>query len=242
MSTALATVVVRVECECTEKIPTPCTTGGEQTQASGDYVDEYADMPCLLPPDELSEYPKIPSNLPLPPPPGLCVLICPSPAGSCQPTIYGVGLPWVCQSPSASELEDPLTLPPESQTLPRPNDPKSPPWLLAPSPPAPLGSLVPPALPWLVVNAPLPQDLAHLAVPHCSIPPAPSTLILSCSGSTMDLRISIFASVARALGSTLALWILGVTLARDLCLGFHHHLLRRPLESAALPSPWLLPL
>ncbi|KAL0195364.1 hypothetical protein M9458_008936, partial [Cirrhinus mrigala] len=62
-STSLAPVVVTVEREVAEKSPAHCTTGGEQTQDSGDYVDEYANIPCLLPSDELSEYPKIPPDL-----------------------------------------------------------------------------------------------------------------------------------------------------------------------------------
>ncbi|KAL0152414.1 hypothetical protein M9458_052137 [Cirrhinus mrigala] len=73
------------------------------------------------------------------------------------PTICAVGSPRVCQSPSASGLEDPSSSPPalESWTPPRPSDPAAPPRLSAPSsppspisPPAPPGSLVPPAPPW----------------------------------------------------------------------------------------------
>ncbi|KAL0172856.1 hypothetical protein M9458_033167, partial [Cirrhinus mrigala] len=80
------------------------------------------------------------------------------------PTICVVGSPRVCQSPSASWLEDTSSLPPasESRTPPRPSDPAAPPRLPAPSfpllpvsPPAPPGSLIPPAPPWSVDSTPL---------------------------------------------------------------------------------------
>ncbi len=156
----------------------------------------------------------------------MTVTLCP------QPTICAVGSPQVCQSPSASWLEDPLSPPPasESRTLPRPFNPAAPPWLLAPSsppwlvsPPAPPGSLVPPPL-WL-----------------CQAPP----------------------SLWLHLGP-LSLWLPDP----HLCLGRLSHLLRLgppdppsrpgsppraspppppppsvgPMESSALPPPWLLPL
>ncbi len=115
---------------------------------------------------KLLEHPELPPSLPLPPPlhqsspsPPLSSV---SPSAHPQPTICAVGLPRVCQSPSTSWLEYPLSPPPtyESRTPPRPFDPAAPPWLLAPSsppwpvsPPAPPGSLVPPAPPWSVVDS-----------------------------------------------------------------------------------------
>ncbi len=130
-----------------------------------------------------------PPTLPLLPPSVIPVSSAPppllpvSPSAPTQPSICAVGSPQVCQTPPASWLEDPLSLPPasESQTPPRPVDPEAPPWLLAPSsppwpvsPPAPLGSLVPPALPWSVVDHPPLWDYTHPGSPHLSIPLAPS--------------------------------------------------------------------
>ncbi|KAL0152806.1 hypothetical protein M9458_043158, partial [Cirrhinus mrigala] len=105
-----------------------------------------------------------------------------SPATHPQPTICAVDSPRVCQFPSASWLEDPLSPPPasESWTPPRPFDPAAPPRLSAPSspsspvgPPAPPGSIIPPAPPWSVVVPPSPQDSTPLAAPRRSVPPAP---------------------------------------------------------------------
>ncbi|KAL0181836.1 hypothetical protein M9458_024242 [Cirrhinus mrigala] len=111
---------------------------------------------------------------------------------------------YACQSPSASWLEDPLSLP-------RLFDPAAPPRLSAPSsppspagPPAPPGFIVPPAPPWSVVVPPSPQDSTTPAAPRCSVPPAPLGY------ASVLCRISTSASVARALGSALALRILGV--------------------------------
>ncbi|KAL1249397.1 hypothetical protein QQF64_020402 [Cirrhinus molitorella] len=107
-----------------------------------------------------------------------------SPTAHPQPNICVLDSPWVCQSPSASWLEDPSSLPPasESRTPPRPFDPSAPPWLLAPSsppwpisPPAPPGSLVPPAPPWSVVDHPPALSGSSLppAPPQSSVAPAP---------------------------------------------------------------------
>ncbi|KAI2650018.1 Streptococcal surface protein B [Labeo rohita] len=73
-----------------------------------------------------------------------------SPSAHPQPTISALGSLRVCQSSLASWLEDPLSLPPasESHTPPRPINPAAPPWFPAPSsppwpvsPPAPSGSI-----------------------------------------------------------------------------------------------------
>ncbi|KAI2656087.1 Chromatin-remodeling ATPase INO80 [Labeo rohita] len=85
----------------------------------------------------------------------------------------------VCQSPSVSWLDDPLSQPltSESQTPPRPINQVAPPWLLAlssppwpVSPPGPLGSLVPPAPPWSVVDHLPFRNSTPLAAPHPSVP------------------------------------------------------------------------
>ncbi|KAI2658662.1 Armadillo repeat-containing X-linked protein 2 [Labeo rohita] len=79
-----------------------------------------------------------------------------SPSAHPQPTICAVGSPRVCQSPSASWLEDPRSLPEayESRTLRQPFHSEAPP-----------GSFIPLALPWLVINPLSPQDSAP---PPCS--------------------------------------------------------------------------
>ncbi len=133
--------------------------------ATTEVVPLYAVLPvlgftiwCVWAAHTIPENPgahKFPPTLPLLPLPVIPAASAPpplspgSPSAHPQPTICAVGSPWVCQSPSASWLEDPLSPPPasESQTPPRPFDPSAPPWLLAPSsppwpvsPPAPPGS------------------------------------------------------------------------------------------------------
>ncbi len=109
--------------------------------------------------------------LPLPP------LSSGSPFAHPQPTICAVKSLRLCQSPSASRLEDALSSPPasESRTSPQSVDPAAPPWLLAPSsplwpisPPGPPGSLVPPAPPWLVVDHLSHRDSTPPAAPRPS--------------------------------------------------------------------------
>ncbi len=127
-----------------------------------------------------------------------------------QLTICAVGSLQVCQSPSTSWLEDPLSPPPasESQTPPRPFDPAAPPRLLAPSsppspigPPAPPGSLVPPAPPWSVHCSLLrlrrgPPDLrlGHQSPRLHPGPPDPPVALahrLSISGSTTTCSATV---------------------------------------------------
>ncbi|KAL0191304.1 hypothetical protein M9458_014002, partial [Cirrhinus mrigala] len=106
--------------------------------------------PARAPLPELSpeEAHKCPSSHPLLP---HSLLSSGSPSAHPQSSICAVGLPLVCQSPSALRLEDPLSLPPalESRTLSWPIDLAAPPWPLASSflqwPGSPLGSLIPPA-------------------------------------------------------------------------------------------------
>ncbi|KAL0187276.1 hypothetical protein M9458_018946, partial [Cirrhinus mrigala] len=160
------TVDVPVEREGAEDSTAHCTAEGERclelglseieldlTHFSEDihvelpaYSEQYAclDFPPTLP--ALSP-PVDPAALASPP------LSPDSPAAHPQPTICAVGSPRVCQSPSASWLEDPTSPPPasESWTLPRPFYPAAPPRLSAPSsppsligPPAPPGSIIPP--------------------------------------------------------------------------------------------------
>ncbi|KAL0172967.1 hypothetical protein M9458_033278 [Cirrhinus mrigala] len=150
--------------------PAHCTsTEGEQTQDSEDFnynEDIYADMPPpILPSSELSIDPEpsvcpdLSACLDFYPPSLFCLIhsSLPHPTAHPQPTICVVGLPWVCQFPSASWLEDPSSPSPAS-------DPAAPPRLLSPLSPigqlAPPGSLVPLAPPWLVVD------------PQVSTPPA----------------------------------------------------------------------
>ncbi len=83
-------------------------------------------------PESLEAHKNPQPSLPLLPPPPLS---SGSPYAHPQPTICAVGSPRVCQSPSASWLEDPLVSASESWTPPRPIDPAAPPWLLAPSSP-----------------------------------------------------------------------------------------------------------
>lgn len=146
-----------------------------------------------------------------------------------------------CPSPLSIVSAGPIHPSPpasEARTQPRPVVSTAPPRLLAPSPPpstidpsAPPGSLVPPAPPWSGFDHSAPWDSTPLALSRPSgsirlLHPLIFTLVLSCSGSAADLWIS--ASVARALGSTLAPHILGIppgSLAVRLCLGLH--LLRR---------------
>ncbi len=123
------------------------------------------------------EHPELPPSLPLPPPlyqSSPSPLLYPgSPSPHPQLTIFVVGSPWVCQSPSASWLEDP-------QTPPRPVDPAAPPWFLAPSsplwpvsPPAPLSLWLCQAPPWSSVTLAPPRPSGSLPPPRS---PEPSAL------------------------------------------------------------------
>ncbi|KAL0187879.1 hypothetical protein M9458_014978, partial [Cirrhinus mrigala] len=143
----------------------------------------------------------------------------PAPASSSSSTICAVGSPQVCQSPSASWLEDPLT---------RPVDPAAPLCLLAPStlpwpgsPLAPLGSPVPPTPPWSGDDHPASRDSTLPAAPCPSgsvrlLYLFGSTFVLCRSGSTADSLIHVSSSVAGAIDSTSALRILLVTVAHQL--------------------------
>ncbi|KAI2654609.1 hypothetical protein H4Q32_011376 [Labeo rohita] len=154
-----------VEHEDAEEGPAHCTSAeGElilelRLKDLINFEDIYADMPPLIPPSsELSVYPEpsvrpdlsacldFPLSLPLLPHPLFPASAMPplspdSPSAHPQPTICSVGLLRVCQFPSVSWLEDPLSPPPasESWTPPQPSDPAAPPQLLAPlSPPLPV--------------------------------------------------------------------------------------------------------
>ncbi|KAL0188528.1 hypothetical protein M9458_015627, partial [Cirrhinus mrigala] len=185
-----------------------------------------------------------PSRQLLPPP----LLSSGSPCAHLQPTICAV-----------SWLEDPLSLPPssESRNPPQPVDPNpltiapsSPPW--PGSPLVPPGSLVPPALPWFDVDHSAPRDSAPLAAPYSSVPLAPSgpVRLLHPFGSSLVLCRSvsttacwIHASVAGAISSTSALRILLVTLAHRLSVytsGLLCHLLRRYWSTTWSHQPFLL--
>ncbi|XP_058606809.1 uncharacterized protein LOC131524086 [Onychostoma macrolepis] len=216
-ATSHATVEVTVEREGAEESPAHCTAAE---------VSNYPEWPTYL---------DFPPTLPLLPPPIIPAtsarppLHPGSPSAHPQPTICAVGSPRVCLSPSASWLGDPSSPPPasESWTPPRPSDPAAPPRLLAPSsppspigPPAPPGSFVPPAPPWSVIIPPSPQDSTPPAVPRCSAPPAPlgSSLPPAPPGSSVAPAPPPPAPPPPALPPSVG-----------------------PLESAAIPPPWLLP-
>ncbi|KAI2666664.1 Chromatin-remodeling ATPase INO80 [Labeo rohita] len=159
--------------------------------------------------------------------------------------------------PSASWLEDPSSPPPASESCapPWPFDPAAPPRLSAPSspsspigPPAPPGSIIPPAPPWSVVP-PSPLDSTPLAAPRRSVPPAPlgSSLPPALPQSAVapaPLRPSGSPPLPRSpepwappwpFGSSVSPWIFGSPSppAPPPSVG--------PLESSAIPPPWLLP-
>ncbi|KAL0192919.1 hypothetical protein M9458_011215 [Cirrhinus mrigala] len=187
-----------------------------------------------------------------------------SPSAHPQPTICAVGSPRVCQSPSASWLEDPSSSPPasESWTPPRPSDPAAPPRLSAPSsppspvsPPAPPGSLVPPAPPWSVVVPPSPQDSAPPALPRRSIPPAllgsslppapPLSSVapvpLRTSGAPPPPRSPEPWAPPRPSGSSESPWTIGSPSPPRVPPPPAPPPSVGPLESSTLPPPWLLP-
>ncbi|KAI2652932.1 Triple functional domain protein [Labeo rohita] len=163
---------------------------------------------------------------PLPPAPLPLPLSSVSPSAHPQSSICAVGLPRVCQLLLALWLEDPLSLPPasESRTPPRPFDPAAPPWpLVLSSPPwpgsplAPLDSLVTPAPSWSGIDHPAPRDSTPPASPHPSgsvwlLHPSGSTLVLCRSASTAVSRMHGSVQVRGATCSTLVLQILPVTL------------------------------
>ncbi|KAL0202780.1 hypothetical protein M9458_000798, partial [Cirrhinus mrigala] len=196
-ATMTATVDVSVEREIAEYSITHCTTAegklnldlGQTVRDRDPEMRLSEDLNIELPVNsELSVCIDFPPTLPQLPlsnnlytstmPPLLPV----SPTAHPQPTICAVGSPQVCQSPSASWLEDPSSPPSasESWTPPRPSDPAAPPRLSAPSsPPSPVGPPAPPgfivlsAPPRSVVIPPSPQDSTPPATPRRSVPPPP---------------------------------------------------------------------
>ncbi len=158
-----------------EHKPEPTTDGEPEPTATDESIADRSDgaedcrgarapLPLTLP---FLPLPAIPAAS-VPPP-----LAPASPSTHPQPIICVLDLPWVCQSPSTSWLENPISPPPasDSWTPPHPFDPAALPWLLAPSSPpwpvsplAPQGSLVPAALPWSVVDHPPPRDSTPLAL------------------------------------------------------------------------------
>ncbi|KAL0177233.1 hypothetical protein M9458_026127 [Cirrhinus mrigala] len=256
-----ATTTATVEC-CVEQVramesPDHCTTaGGELELNSGDLIDFFTEVLDTNSGDLIDFSTEIPTchDLPVgmefPPTPPLLSVWSPlspdSPSAHPQPTTCAVGSPRVCHLPSASWLEDPSAPPPasESRTPPRPSDPAAPPRLSAPSsppspvgPPAPPGSLVPPTPPWSVVVPPSPWDSTPPALPRRSIPPAP----LGSSLPPAPPQSSVAPAPPRTSGSSVSPWIFGSPSpprappppAPPPSVG--------PLESSALPPPWLLP-
>ncbi|KAI2648364.1 Titin [Labeo rohita] len=171
-----------------------------------------------------------------------------SPSAHCA-----VGSPRVCQSPSASWLEDPLSLPPasESRTPLRPIDPAAPPWLLTssslPWPGSPLvhpGSLVPPAPPWSSFDHPAPWNSIPPAVPRPSVPTALSGSSIPSASPWSSVALAPpwppgSTSPPRPSGSSPSPWLIGSPPlappppAPPPSVG--------PLESSTVPPQWLLP-
>ncbi|KAI2644851.1 Zinc metalloprotease ZmpB [Labeo rohita] len=133
------TVECCVEQERAMESPAHCTAAeGEQGRDLGQLNLEVdlifiEDIEMELPVcPELSTCLNFPPTLPLLSPSSPAASALPplspdSPSAHPQPTICAVGSPRVCQSPSASWLEDPSSSPPasESWTPPRPSDPPS---------------------------------------------------------------------------------------------------------------------
>ncbi|XP_016101702.1 proline-rich receptor-like protein kinase PERK2 [Sinocyclocheilus grahami] len=130
--------------------------------------------------------------------------------------VNGQDLPWDSKPPATPSLEDPRSSSPAFETW-SPLwsvDPLVSPWLKAPS--SPLWPISPPttpgffAPPWSFVDLPSPQNYTPPASPHPSssvglLSPSCSALVLGRSVSTAAFWNHIFASVARAVGSTMAL-------------------------------------
>ncbi|KAI2664168.1 hypothetical protein H4Q32_002306 [Labeo rohita] len=262
-ATMTATVEGSVENESAEDSITHCTTAeGELNWILGhltmnDIPDNSENVNTGLSViSELSTSSDFPPTLPqsknhnvLAMPPLLLV----SPSTHPQPTICAVGSPQVCQSPSASWLEDPSSPPSasESWTPPRPSDPAAPPRLSAPSsPPSPVTSSTgphrpfgsaldstPPAAPRRSIPPALWNSSIPLAQPQPSVAPAPLRTSGSPSppwspepwappgpsGSSVSPRI---------IGSPSPPWALPPP-ALPPSVG--------PMESLAFPPPWLLP-
>ncbi|KAI2653845.1 Accumulation-associated protein [Labeo rohita] len=222
------------------------TEFGTGTNGPDFFADIYADMPPQIPPSsELSVDPEpfvcpdlsacldFPPNLPLLPHPFI-------PASATPPLSPEVGSLQVCQFPSASWLEDPSSPSPASDgSAPAPSSPPSP-----VGPPAPPGSLVPPAPPWSVVDPPLPQDSTPQATPRRSVPPAPlgSSLPpapLGTSGSPP--RSPEPWTPPRPSGSSVSPGLVGSPSPPRAPPPLAPPPSVSPLESSALPLPWLLP-
>ncbi|KAL0173846.1 hypothetical protein M9458_029814, partial [Cirrhinus mrigala] len=193
------------------------------------YGNVFEDMPSLPPSYELSAcLPGFPTHsLSVTSSYCLCCL-----SSTTVPTICAVGFPRVCQSPSASWLEVPppgLHLGPLTQRL----HPGSQLPRLHSRPSAVGRSLIPSALPWLVVVPPSPQDSTP-AAPHRSVPPAllGSSLPPSSSTSVLCRYSSAPWAPPWPYGSSVSPRIIG-SRAPPPSVG--------PLELSALPPPWLLP-
>ncbi|KAL0189403.1 hypothetical protein M9458_016502, partial [Cirrhinus mrigala] len=242
------TTSAKVEC-CVEQerameSPAHCTTaGGELEQNSGDLIDFFTELPTC------NDHP-------------VCLGFPPThPLLSTSMSVWPP-LPPPVNFHRRHGWRFPLAPPPasESRTPPRPSDPAAPPRLSAPSsppspvgPPAPPGSLVPPAPPWSVVVPPSPWDSTPPALPRRSIPPAP----LGSSLPPAPPQSSVAPAPPRTSGappqspepwappwpsgSSVLPWIFGSPSpprappppAPPPSVG--------PLESSALPPPWLLP-
>ncbi|KAL0176582.1 hypothetical protein M9458_028912, partial [Cirrhinus mrigala] len=189
----------------------------------------YANMPPLLLPS--SELPVSPVSATLtllprsPLSPG-------SPSAQPQPSICAAGSTQVCQSSSASWLEDSLSPPPasESWTPPRPVNPAAPLWLLAPSSPSSFR-----------LRLGLSSTICHLGtplLPLCLVPPA----LLGSSFPSAPPWSSVASAPLWPSGSSSSPWLIGSPSPPRVPPPPAPTLSAGALESSTLPPPWLLPL
>ncbi|KAI2657574.1 Nuclear mitotic apparatus protein 1 [Labeo rohita] len=224
-----------------------------------DLIDFVCELPILPSSSELLNWEEIPPNLPLPPPlidlfpASMLILLDPvSPSATPQPTICGMGSPL-----SGGSLDSDSSLRgPDSASVVRPSG-----STIASSSLVSTGArqstsstgLPHPSGSALVSRPPTSTSGLHSSGCTSSFRPSGSiglllpssfTSVLCHSGSTMAFRISVYASVAEATCSTLALRILGVTQDRRLSVSVSPPPAPPsvcPLESSALPPPWFLP-
>ncbi|KAI2657540.1 hypothetical protein H4Q32_008890 [Labeo rohita] len=156
---------------------------------------------------ECPEAHKCLASHPLLPPP---LLSSGSPSAHPQSYICAVGSLRVCQSPSALQLEDPLSSrsASESRTLAWPVDPVAPPWILTPSsPPWPGRQLALPAPSSLWLRLWLSLTILYLGNPLLRLHLIPPSLQLHLGFQSLhrSSRIHISASVAGAMSP----WLIG---------------------------------
>ncbi|KAL0161836.1 hypothetical protein M9458_041232, partial [Cirrhinus mrigala] len=221
-----ATVEAAVEITGARKSHAHCATAeGEQELDLGNLIDFYSEIPILLYSPELLTCENIPPNLLLPPP--LIDLFHSSTPSQLDPVS-----PSAHPQPTHRCLEDPSTPPPasEAQTPPQSCNPAAPTWLPAPFPPAPLGSLSSPLPP--------PRDCTPPAAPRRSV----SLALLGSSfppGSPPTPQLPKPSVPPWPFGSSASPWLVG-SLSPPGGPPPAPPPSDGPLDSSALPSPWLL--